>query len=175
MASGNTTTDHEEIREWVESRGGKPACVKRTGQGDDPGILRIDFPGGSGEDTLEHIDWDTWFEAFDENNLAFVYQEETADGAESRFNKLVSRETAEQKASGGSQKKSNGSSSKAKSSGGGSGKSSNSSGKSSGSNSSGKSSGGSHSKASASSSKAGGSQKKTTAKKGGSAHKSQHR
>jgi hypothetical protein len=172
MASGNTTTDHEEIRQWVESRGGKPARVKRTGQGDDPGVLRIDFPGFSGEDTLEHIDWDTWFEAFHENNLAFIYQEETADGAESRFNKLVSREAAEEKASGGSQKKSSGSGSKAKSSSGGGSKSSS---KSSSSSSSSKSSGGSHSKASASGSKGGSSQKKSSGSKGGSAHKSQHR
>ena len=36
----NTTTDHEEIRKWVESRGGCPARVKRTGSDGDPGILR---------------------------------------------------------------------------------------------------------------------------------------
>ena len=45
MASeSHTTTDHDEIRKWVESNKGKPAGVKDTGGGDDPGILRIDFP-----------------------------------------------------------------------------------------------------------------------------------
>jgi hypothetical protein len=89
MASSVQTTDHDEIRRWVEARGGKPARVEGTGNGDDPGVLRIDFPGD--DDALEEIAWDDWFRAFDENELAFVYQERTTDGEASRFNKLVSR------------------------------------------------------------------------------------
>jgi hypothetical protein len=87
-----TTTDHETIRRWAQARGGVPARVRGTGNGDDPGILRIDFPGGAGEDQLEHISWDEWFEKFDENNLAFLYQDEKADGEPSTFFKLVKRE-----------------------------------------------------------------------------------
>jgi hypothetical protein len=87
-----TTTSHETIRRWAEARGGKPAAVKSTSKGDDPGILRIDFPGYSGEDTLEEIPWEKWFEKFDEENLAFLYQEKTADGERSNFNKLVRRD-----------------------------------------------------------------------------------
>ncbi len=64
-----TTQDHEEIRRWAEERGGKPSHVKSTESGDDIGILRIDFPGYSGEDSLEEISWDEFFEKFDENNL----------------------------------------------------------------------------------------------------------
>jgi hypothetical protein len=86
-----TTTDHEEIRRWVEEHGGKPARVRGTGSDGDPGVLRIDFPGGSGEEELEPIDWDEWFRKFDENNLAFLYQEEKADGGDSTFFKLVKR------------------------------------------------------------------------------------
>jgi hypothetical protein len=88
------TTDHEEIRRWVESHGGRPARVKDTGKGDDPGILRIDFPGDGDDEGLEPISWDEWFEWFDRNGLAFVYQDEKADGEPSTFNKLVSREAA---------------------------------------------------------------------------------
>jgi hypothetical protein len=87
-----TTTDHDEIRRWVEERGGKPAKVKGTeGGGDDPGILRIDFPGGAGEEQLEHISWDEWFEKFDEQGLAAVIQERKSDGDDSTFFKLVKR------------------------------------------------------------------------------------
>lgn len=94
MSASNVTTDHKHIRSWVEARGGHPAHVKRTGRtADDPGILRIDFPGYSGEDSLEALDWDSWFKAFDQNGLAFVYQEELESGEPSRFNKLVSRDT----------------------------------------------------------------------------------
>lgn len=83
-----TTTDHDEIREWVEARGGFPAHVKRTGRKkNDPGVLRIDYPGFSGTESLERIDWDDWFDAFDRNRLAFLYQ----DKRKSRFSKLVNR------------------------------------------------------------------------------------
>jgi hypothetical protein len=86
-----TTTDHEEIRRWVEEHGGRPAIVRGTGDGDGDGVLRIDFPGGAGEDRLEPVSWDEWFEKFDRNALAFLYQEEKADGDDSTFVKLVSR------------------------------------------------------------------------------------
>jgi hypothetical protein len=85
------TTDHEEIRRWVEEHGGTPARVRGTGSDGDPGVLRIDFPGGAGEDELEPISWDEWFEKFDEENLAFLYQESKADGEDSTFFKLVNR------------------------------------------------------------------------------------
>ncbi len=91
MASeSRTTTDHDEIRRWVEERDGTPASVRGTGDGE-AGVLRIDFPGGTGEDQLEHISWDDWFEKFDESNLAFLYQEHKASGEDSTFFKLVSR------------------------------------------------------------------------------------
>jgi hypothetical protein len=95
MASkSNTTTDHDEIRRWVEEHGGKPASVRGTENGDAAGVLRIDFPGGAGTDQLEHISWDEWFEKFDQSNLAFLYQEEKASGEDSTFFKLVSRESS---------------------------------------------------------------------------------
>jgi hypothetical protein len=86
----NTTTDHDEIRRWVEQHGGKPAIVRGT-RDDGGGVLRIDFPGGAGEDELEPVDWDEWFRIFDDRGLAFLYQEEKADGEDSTFFKLVSR------------------------------------------------------------------------------------
>jgi hypothetical protein len=61
--------------------------VRRTEDGDDPGVLRIDYPGFSGEDTLERIDWDQWFDWFDRDGLAFLY----STTPESRFSKLVRR------------------------------------------------------------------------------------
>ncbi len=94
-ATADITTDHEKIRRWAEERGGQPACVKGTGGHGDIGMLRIDFPGYSGEESLQHIGWDDWFDKFDERKLALLYQEQTAGGAQSNFNKIISRETAE--------------------------------------------------------------------------------
>lgn len=92
MAS-QMTTDHDTIRRWAEQRGAKPACVKGTGANDDPGIIRLDFPGYSGGDSLEEISWDEWFEKFEQQGLALLYQDETGGGEQSNFNKLVSRES----------------------------------------------------------------------------------
>ena len=55
-------------------------------------MIRLDFPGFSGENSLQEISWDEFFEAFDNNGLALVYQEKTAGGQKSNFSKLVSRE-----------------------------------------------------------------------------------
>ena len=85
------TTNHDEIRRWVQERGGKPARVKGTGSGDDPGVLRVDFPGVGEEDRLEEIPWDEWFDKFEQENLVFLYQDEVKSGEESRFFKLVNR------------------------------------------------------------------------------------
>ncbi len=92
--SSKTTTDHAEIKKWAESRGGKPAAVKDTQHGkSDPGLIRLEFPDAKQSDSadLEEISWDDFFEKFEENELALVYQEETAGGAKSSFNKLVKR------------------------------------------------------------------------------------
>jgi hypothetical protein len=95
MASAQPVTDHARIRQWAEARGARPACVRGTGGKRDIGMIRLDFPGFSGGDSLEEISWDEWFKAFEDNRLALLIQEETADGQKSNFNKLVSRETAD--------------------------------------------------------------------------------
>lgn len=97
-AESKVTTNHDEIKTWVEERGGHPARVKGTGDDDSAGVLRIDYPGFAGEGTLERITWEEFFETFEESNLAFLYQEQTKDGEESRFSKLISRDSANEKA-----------------------------------------------------------------------------
>ncbi|HKR15059.1 MAG TPA: hypothetical protein VJT15_23540 [Pyrinomonadaceae bacterium] len=93
--TSNVTTNHKEIQQWVEERGGHPARVKGTEKGKTSGVLRIDYPGFSGEERLEEISWEEFFEGFEENELAFLYQDETKDGKMSRFSKLVDRNTTE--------------------------------------------------------------------------------
>ena len=97
MARAKVTTDHDEIRKWAEARGGRPATVRSTRSTDEPGIIRIEFPGAPNakDDALEEISWEEFFEKFDEADLALLYQEKTAGGERSNFNKLVGRETAE--------------------------------------------------------------------------------
>jgi hypothetical protein len=86
-----TTTHHGTIREWAEERNGVPALIEGT-EGAGAGVLRIHFPDYSQTDAeFEEIAWETFFDQFEENDLAMVYQEETRDGELSRFNKFVSR------------------------------------------------------------------------------------
>ena len=89
MSDSKTTTDHDEIRRWAEERGGRPVTAKGTESGGEPGVLRFDF--NEPEDSLEEISWDEFFEKFEKEKLALLYQEETKDGSESRFFKLVNR------------------------------------------------------------------------------------
>lgn len=93
MSNAKVTTDHAKIRKWVEARRGVPVHVQSTGTADDVGLLRIDFPERDEKDDeqLEEISWDEFFEKFDEKRLAFVYQDKTAAGKKSRFNKFVNR------------------------------------------------------------------------------------
>jgi hypothetical protein len=95
MSQGTTTTDHDTIRKWAEERDGRPASVAGTGSKGEPGILRIDFKPW--DEKLEKISWEDFFEKFEEENLAFLYQEETASGGTSRFHKFVERSAQEKK------------------------------------------------------------------------------
>ena len=108
MASRNSSrvlTDHDEIRHWAEERDARPSAVQRTHTDDSVGIIRLDFPGYSGENSLEEIEWDEWFDKFDDNNLALVVQDETAGGEKSNFNKIVSRDSVESTGKSRSQEK----------------------------------------------------------------------
>lgn len=90
MSSGQRTTDHDTIRKWAHSRGGKPARVRATANDESVGILRFDF--GKPEEALEPISWEEFFRAFEDSKLALIYQEKTEDGKQSRFSKFVARD-----------------------------------------------------------------------------------
>ena len=75
------TREHELIRAWAEERGGRPARVRGAG------VLRIAF--GPLPPNWEPLDWETFFAAFDEGGLAFLYEESPS----SRICKLVKGHT----------------------------------------------------------------------------------
>ena len=91
-----TTTDHATIRKWAESKGGKPASVRRTHEDRDIGIIRIMFPDRkqSHHEALVEISWDQFFRQFDQAALALLYE------PDSMFNKFIGRDTAEKRAHG---------------------------------------------------------------------------
>ncbi|TFL15922.1 hypothetical protein [Jannaschia formosa] len=85
-----TTIDHNAIREWVESKGGKPAAVKPTHSDEDAGIIRIMFPDApnSEHDDLVEISWEEFFGKFEEHELALLHEDD------SLFSKIIERDTS---------------------------------------------------------------------------------
>jgi hypothetical protein len=68
------TRDHDVIRAWVQERDGVPARVRAAGlRRDAASVLRVGF--GPLPPTWEPLDWDTFFEAFDEARLGFLYED----------------------------------------------------------------------------------------------------
>ena len=91
MALSKTTRDHDEIQEWAEKHGAVPAEVESTEKKGQPGILRFMFPKAKhhNDGALKEFEGEKFFEKFDENGLELLYQEQTAEGAENNFNKLI--------------------------------------------------------------------------------------
>jgi hypothetical protein len=92
QGSSKVTTNHDEIKKWAEERGATPSSVIGTG-GKDAGVLRLMFPGYAAgrSKSLREISWEDFFNKFEENNLAFIYQNKTIDGTKSNFNKFIKR------------------------------------------------------------------------------------
>jgi hypothetical protein len=89
MSESKITSDHSKIRKWAEQRGGHPATVKSTASDGQPGILRLDFDPKDAE--LKNVSWDDFFQKFESEKLAFLYQDNTSDGKMSRFHKFIDR------------------------------------------------------------------------------------
>ena len=85
------TTDHEEIRKWVEEHGGRPAAISDTGGIDGPGILTIDFGDGS---MVEPITWEEFFRNFEDKRLEFFYQDEPLDDEDARLFRFLVKDEA---------------------------------------------------------------------------------
>jgi hypothetical protein len=88
-----TTTDRKTIEGWAQAKGGKPAAVASTHKRGDAGIVRIMFPDSrqSENDNLVEISWDEFFDKFEEQELALVYEED------SMFSKIVGRDSVEER------------------------------------------------------------------------------
>lgn len=84
MATAHPSVDHDEIRRWAEGHGARPAKVDTGGEG---GILRFDFESNGDESKLTRIEWDEFFEIFEDNDLAVLL----SDADDRNFAKFVSR------------------------------------------------------------------------------------
>ena len=96
-------TAPEESRQCVDEHGATPAREQEPGSSTHAGLIRFDFPGHIGEQSLEAIGWEEWFEKFKESNLALLAPDDTASGKKRTPSRTSrARRKATKKASTGS-------------------------------------------------------------------------
>lgn len=83
------TTDHQEIRSWALKHNAKPAVIEVEGLPNEKKGIRLDFPGTQDESMLtdsrqsEDVSWDEFFQVFDSEGLAFLYNDQIDDPTQS--------------------------------------------------------------------------------------------
>jgi hypothetical protein len=87
----HTLTDHESIKRWAREHGATPAHVKGTGRGHDTLRFEFEMEATNHDTRLERLDWDDWFQRFDEGGLALIV-DDAADAPNA--NTLVRRAQA---------------------------------------------------------------------------------
>ena len=85
--------DNDEVRAWVEERGGVPATLKEVSENgeESPDMLHLAF-GKMGPD-MEEMDWEEFAERFENENLALAYDDEAPKGTTPDF-ELIDRDRA---------------------------------------------------------------------------------
>ena len=98
-----TLTSREDIRQWVEARGGYPMLMDTPDGTSTRTLLQLTFgqhalnsENNEGPDRLTGFQlssWDDWFTALEENGLAVRVSDDPAGGNENEF-EFVSRDDA---------------------------------------------------------------------------------
>lgn len=102
MSETVTLTDHEAIRDWAAARAGFPVIVDVSPAGGTQPMLRLVFGQHAYQDQdqaeraanaggYELVEWDEWFQVFDEQNLALVVGKEVP-GRRDSYHEIVRRE-----------------------------------------------------------------------------------
>ena len=73
-----TTTDHAEIKKWVESHNGRPIRVAMSDTAKELDTIKFRFPNEEydNEQTYQEISWDEWFSIFEHYNLQMVINDD---------------------------------------------------------------------------------------------------
>lgn len=103
MVDTTTLTERDEIRNWAAARGGMPAIQEADPAVHNEAVLRIVFGQEAYEDqdmpprpdstraSLSLIDWDEWFQLFEERELALVVAVDPP-GRHSQFHEIIRRD-----------------------------------------------------------------------------------
>ncbi|MFC5991999.1 hypothetical protein [Limoniibacter endophyticus] len=93
-------TDHQAIRDWAEARIGSPAIIDAQASiGATQPVLRLLFDQHAYQDQDQGadrpsaprlVDWDEWFQMFEEHELALVVAQDV-DGRRENFHEIIRR------------------------------------------------------------------------------------
>ena len=87
------TIDNDEIRAWIEEKGGIPTTIKGMSEDEEDGVESADMLHISFDPTdpnMVEMDWEEFFERLENENLALVYDPE-ANEDEAREFELVDK------------------------------------------------------------------------------------
>lgn len=93
------TTNHQEIRDWIERNDGIPYLIDHPEAKADKKGLRINFPGYIDEMLLsesqlgKEISWEEFFSMFEEQQLRFLYEEPVEGVDPTRWYRFENRDT----------------------------------------------------------------------------------
>lgn len=89
------TIDHEIVRQQITDAGGTPVLAKDVPEaGEEPGADFLHIAFGTLDDTMERLEWEEFFEEFEEEQMALVYDDARDDGEAAEL-RIISREEAE--------------------------------------------------------------------------------
>jgi len=106
-------TNRDDIRQWVEARGGNPLLMDVPDGAQNRTILQLTFgqhalnaDGNEGPDRVggfRLVSWEEWFTALEEGGLALRVSDDPAGGNEAEF-EFVAREEADRTSTDAAQK-----------------------------------------------------------------------
>lgn len=90
------TINHEEIQAWVEKHHGTAQLIDEIDATGDSVGIRIDFPGTKDDMLIDRekyrkATWEDWFKVFEQQNLAFGYDDEIQPDDQNRLYRFEKR------------------------------------------------------------------------------------
>lgn len=86
MSKRITTLNHEEIKNWISQRGGRPVVVEEQKSEGPVSFLSVEFDDKETSGVVkEELNWKRFFEVFEKKMLAFQYDEEEGEKSGKNF------------------------------------------------------------------------------------------
>ena len=83
------TQNHDQIKKWIEARGGRPARLAHQSTSDTLAPLTVWFEDENRnvKQSYQALEYDEFFKVFDQHNLTFTY---TENGDDDKYHTITS-------------------------------------------------------------------------------------